>query len=80
MRLPGCTLSLPASIQAEIAELVRSAARYGFGLLRDDLRLFIADFVTSHWNDGSHLGHNLRRHCHFVNKTPGDKLYQLECL
>ena len=46
MGLPGCTLSLPASIQAEIAELVRSAARYGFGLLRDNLRLFIADFVT----------------------------------
>lgn len=62
--------SLPNSVQTDIAEIARIAARNGFGLLREELRQFVGNFVKKHFYEDSEIGHYLQKYCQFKHNVP----------
>jgi hypothetical protein len=68
----GILSSLPYPVEAEIAEIVRLAARNGFGLLREELKTFVGKFVQKHSGEDSDIGRYLQAHCLFKDKIPSD--------
>jgi hypothetical protein len=73
MRTASGVLSVPPDVQAEIAEVVCTAAKYGFGLQRDELKVYVGDFVKKNWDMDSSIGQYFRINYKFVDKVPGDE-------
>jgi hypothetical protein len=69
---PGGFYSLPVCLQVEIADVVRMAAKNGFGLSKEELKVYVGDIVEKHWEEQSELGVYLRSHCQFKKKTPSN--------
>jgi hypothetical protein len=69
---PGAHLSIPEELQAEIAMVARTAAKYGCGLLKWELRELIGCYVRENWDNEDTLGTYLRAYCRFTDKTPSN--------
>ena len=62
--------SLPDNLQLELENIARLASTHGFGLTKEEFRLFIASYVKINWDANNDLGIYLRAHCRFNDGVP----------
>jgi hypothetical protein len=67
-RLP----SIPLDMQIELAIIAKTAARHGFGLLKEEVTKLVGDYVQANRNNNDGMGTYLRAHCRFVNGVPSE--------
>jgi hypothetical protein len=69
----GSVTSLPSSVEGEIAALIKTSASLGFGFSKEEVKAFVGDYVTAHWNNDDDTGAYLRAHCKFgEGNVPGE--------
>src|SRR5271156_5469970 len=47
----GATPCLPAHMEIDLAGIIKEAANNGFGFSKEEVKLFVADYVKKVWDD-----------------------------
>jgi hypothetical protein len=70
---PGRLPSIPFSMEADMAQLVKSAAENGFPFCKQEVRVFLGSYIQQCWDADDDIGAYLRANCQFNNKkTPSE--------